>query len=1074
MLKMKLPMRTSEEEDHTVEDEQENTDCNSLPSDSIPYCGVSHRLKDSTRESCRLSQIDKETVFEWFGLHLNPAKRIEFMYGILNMCQPLELRFFGSCLEDLARKDFHVFRDFEIRANSQTDLGLLMDVADPVVRSKLLVCLSLLRSENRECASTLYRALSHMDPTLYLNTYHGVPLSPRGSAQNLPDQHSPRDGGMESGKLEHPSGPPLEAESGSLEHLALLFTMASLHPAFSFHQRDTARHQLDNVERAIEERRYCHNRPSVQQKQHTLRKEDLSPRSTDMGQSACCIPNQLLNRTLSQREAVHIDKIVLKKIFWNRGNREYSIEVQWSDSTWSTVTKTHHELYDFLSKLPCERSSEPFEKELVRLLAQRDQYEPRDVERMLQDMLLSAPAAFRQRGEVCRFLLPHCSHCKCLCPCLSLQGDNTVPLGKTCKAAEHFKEDCTEPSSQDEDLESHHLGHQTECSSKRLGQSILLTKSSQSESQRPALHLEHNGVVEGRRKPDIMSCWPDPHQKVDEKWAFTPELKSRRKPDEVRSEGAKGYIPNGIIRPLSTHVTRQGVSKKPVQDRYGDTWSESSSSPSSPQHEARESLESEDLEDLEEERDTTESYSDHCVQQKRAGGHSRGKVVATVHPMVLVPHKEEPSYTDSPRSVQPLPLTVQNGPTMPDVMVFVPPQPGDGSPAEGALTGTTPMVSQESISSKAPLGDPERQRHVSVSAPLNSQPAIPGSSSHPILQCYRTPTSPDSRSTNPQPPMGAISVIPPNSHMSPLQQTCTTTDPASTATLPRAASLPNPNTRPQALAVPTSLPTPTYVTPSSGATVTPAAISQDQATLLPAVPTHTPGPVSSQALTLTHSTAQGDGTSSCSSSGVAAGQAQQKLQAQQQAHPPQQQQMSCNTCGCHGSCGSSHSPNPNFYFPPQLGRQVFSTTHLPLFHLPSMCSTGYPSHRSQVQHQSNGTTQLPFYPPPPHTATPTQYVSGPLLHTSHSNHMLATQAGYNLQQMAAASFNRFYTPMFSSVGVGLGTGMKKSSANVSCYNCGLNGHYAQDCKQPSMDAGQQGGFRLKYTAPHSSEADKTD
>lgn len=1061
MLKIKLPMRTAEEEYHTVEDEQENTDYNSLTIDSISYRGVSHRFKDSTRESCRLSQIDKETVFEWFGLHLNPAKRIEFMYGILHMCQPLELRFFGSCLEDLARKDFHVFRDFEIRANSQTDLGLLMDVADPVVRSKLLVYLSLLRSENRECAGTLYRALNHMDPALYLNTYHGVPVSPRGSAQNVPDQHSPRDGGMKSGRLEHPSGPPLEAESGSLEHLALLFTMASLHPAFSFHQRDTARHQLDNVERAIEERRYCHNRPSVQQKQHTLRKEDLSLRSTDMGQSACCIPNQLLNRTLSQREAVHIDKIELKKIFWNRGNREYSIEVQWSDSTWSTVTKTHHELYDFLSKLPCERSAEPFEKGLVRLLAQRDQYEPRDLERTLQDMLLSAPAAFRQRGEVCRFLVP----------CLSLQEDNTVTLGKTCKAAEHFKEDCTEPSSQDEDFESHHLGHQTECSS--LGQSILMTKSSRSESQRPAVHLEHNGVVEGRRKADVMSCWPDPHQKVDEKWAFTPELKSRRRPDEVRrNEGAKAYIPNGIIRPLSTNVTRQGVSEKPVQDRYGDTWSESSSTPSSPQHEARESLESEDLEDLEEERDTTESYSDHSVQQKRASGHSREKVVATVHPMVPVAHKEEPSYTDSTRSVHPIPLTVQNGPTMPDVMVFVTSQPGDVSPAEGALTGTTPMVPQESIPSQAPLGDPERQRH--VSAPLNSQPATPGSSSHPILQCYRTPTSPDSRSTNPQhqPPMGAISVTPPTSHMSPLQQTCITTDSASTATLPRAASLPVPNTRPQALAVPTSLPTPNYVTPSSGASVTPAAISQVQATLLPAVPTHTPGPVSSQALTLTRSTAQGDGTASCSSSGVAAGQAQQKLQPQQQAQPLQQQQMSCNTCGCRGSCGSSHSPNPNFYFPPQLGRQVFSAAHLPLFHLPSMCSAGYPSHRSQVQHQSNGTTQLPFYPPPPHTATPTQYVSGHLLHTSHSDHMLATQAGYNLQQMAAASFNPFYTPMFSSVG--LGTGMKKSSANVSCYNCGLSGHYAQDCKQPSMDAGQQGGFRLKYAAPHSSEADKTD
>ncbi|XP_045062165.1 zinc finger CCHC domain-containing protein 2 isoform X2 [Coregonus clupeaformis] len=1066
MLKMKLPIRIAEG-DHTVEDEQENTDCNSYSIDSVPYCGVSHRFKRSTRESYRLSQIDKKAVFEWFGLHLSPAKRIEFMYGLLHMCQPLEIRFLGSCLEDLARKDVHVLRDFEITANCQTDLALLKDVADPVVRSKLLVYLSLLRSGNRECADTLYRALRNIDPALYLNTYHGVPLSPRGAnTQNVPDQHCPCEVGMDSGSVVHPSATPLEAESGSLEHLALLFSMASLHPAFPFYQRDTVRHQLDNVERAIEEIMDSHKRTSVQQKQHALRREDLSPRSTDMGQSACCIPNQLPNRRSSQRE-VHIDKIVLKRISWNRVNSEYSIEVQWSDSTWTTVTKTHHELDDFLSKLPCERSTEPFEKGLVRLLAQGDQYEPRDLERTLQEMLLSAPAAFRQRGEVCRFLLPHCSHCKCLCPWLSLQGDNTVPPGKTWKAPEHFKEDCTEPSSQDQG--AHPLGHQTTCSSKSLAQSTLLTKS----SQRPAVHSEHNGVVERRREPGILSCRPDPHQNADEKWAFTPERMSRRRLDGRRSEGAKGYI----IRPQSTHMTRQGVSKKPVQDRYGDTWSNSSSTPSSSQHEAHESLE-----DLEDERDTAESYSDHSVQEKRASDHSRGEVVATVPPIVPVPHKEEPSYTGSPLSVHPLPMTVQNGPTMPDGMVTVPPQPGNGSPAEGALTGTTPMVPQESISSQAPLGDPERQRHVSVSASLSSpQPTNASFSIHPMPQHYRTPTSPESRSTNPQhqPPISAISVIPLTFHMSPLMPAYTSTDPASTATLPLTASLPDSSTGPQALAAPTSLPTPTTVTPSSGATVTPAAIRQVQATLPPAVPTHTPGTVASPALTLTHSTAQGDGTSSCSSSGVAAGQTQQKPQPQQKAHPPQQQQMSCNTCGCRGSCGSSHSaaPNPNFYFPSQLGHQVFSATHFPLFHLPSMCSTGYPSHRSQVQRQSNGTTQLPFYPPPPHTANPTftppQYNSGPLLHTthSHSDHMLATQPGYNLQQMAAAPFNRFYTPMFSSVGLRLGTGMKKSSANVSCYNCGLSGHYAQDCKQPSMDAGQQGGFRLKYTGPHSFEAD---
>lgn len=244
MLEMRLPIRTAEEGDDTAEDEQEQT--KHIPRSVSPSSFERHRGCSGEGYPFRLN---KETVFEWFGLHLNSAKRIEFMYGLLHMCQPLELRFLGSCLEDLARKDYYVLRDCEIRANSPSDMGLLSDVIDPVVRSKLLVCLSLLRSENRECAGILFRILNHVDPALYYKNY-GLPISSFRDPQFLP--FHPEDGD-EYGRSEQGCRPLMETGAGLLEQLALLFTMASLHPAFPFHQRDTLHGQLEKVELAIEE-----------------------------------------------------------------------------------------------------------------------------------------------------------------------------------------------------------------------------------------------------------------------------------------------------------------------------------------------------------------------------------------------------------------------------------------------------------------------------------------------------------------------------------------------------------------------------------------------------------------------------------------------------------------------------------------------------------------------------------------------------------------------------------------------------------------------------------------------------
>ncbi|KAM7390833.1 hypothetical protein PAMA_008833 [Pampus argenteus] len=247
MLTMKLPMKTGEEGgDETAEDDSlDQSEHQHIPG-AVSPSSVSDRLEDSPRPHMYPPQLDKETVYEWFGLHLNPAKRVEFMCGLLHMCQPLELRFLGSYLEDLARKDYHVLRDFEFRANSPSDLGLLTDVVDPVVRSKLLVCLSLLGSDSRECAGILFRILSHVDPALFYKSYD-YSLPPLRDPHHH-SVHPPCHDGSVTGRTEQPCGVSVnDTAAGALEQLALLFTMASLHPAFHFHQNKWMRQTLKEL-----------------------------------------------------------------------------------------------------------------------------------------------------------------------------------------------------------------------------------------------------------------------------------------------------------------------------------------------------------------------------------------------------------------------------------------------------------------------------------------------------------------------------------------------------------------------------------------------------------------------------------------------------------------------------------------------------------------------------------------------------------------------------------------------------------------------------------------------------------
>jgi hypothetical protein len=69
--------------------------------------------------------LNQEQIHRYFN-HLSGAKRIEFLYGLLHLCQPLELRYLGTCLEEIARKDYEYLYHAEQKTNhlpQQTSLS---------------------------------------------------------------------------------------------------------------------------------------------------------------------------------------------------------------------------------------------------------------------------------------------------------------------------------------------------------------------------------------------------------------------------------------------------------------------------------------------------------------------------------------------------------------------------------------------------------------------------------------------------------------------------------------------------------------------------------------------------------------------------------------------------------------------------------------------------------------------------------------------------------------------------------------------------------------------------------------
>lgn len=162
----------------------------------------------------------EEEVIGWFR-DLFSWRKIELLCTFLRMCHPLELRFIGSYVEQLARTDFMALRDAEAKVNEPNDLkrSLSTELDSETLAGRTIIALSLLRSTNRAAAHVIFNALNHL-VTLCEDSIDVGVLSVQSDKN--------REGG-------NSNKPNLSLYSTTItKELMLSLTLAIHHPAFVF------------------------------------------------------------------------------------------------------------------------------------------------------------------------------------------------------------------------------------------------------------------------------------------------------------------------------------------------------------------------------------------------------------------------------------------------------------------------------------------------------------------------------------------------------------------------------------------------------------------------------------------------------------------------------------------------------------------------------------------------------------------------------------------------------------------------------------------------------------------------
>ncbi|CAH1780018.1 unnamed protein product [Owenia fusiformis] len=233
--------------------------------------------------------VCKDEVYTWFK-NLSGPKRIDFVCGLLHMCLPLELRFFGSVVEDLAKKDYHYLRQAEIKSNDAIDLKHLTRVTDEIVRHRLSVALALVHSTNSDCSNTLFNILTYLTSCVSM-----IPLN----------DHSAKE-------------------------LLLMYIMATNHPAFTFDQRQRLFEQQMSIEN------HC--------------KDFLQTEGCDRCQGGLVTTGTETDGSIIHKP-VCVEEIAVECCRFINNHYEFNIQVSWDNGDISEVCKTYQDLHEFHTKL---------------------------------------------------------------------------------------------------------------------------------------------------------------------------------------------------------------------------------------------------------------------------------------------------------------------------------------------------------------------------------------------------------------------------------------------------------------------------------------------------------------------------------------------------------------------------------------------------------------------------------------------------------------------------------------------------------------------------------------------------